>query len=462
MQRNSNETMKMGLFYWPGGHHVAGWRHPQAETDGVYNFRRIADLARTCERGKFHFFFLADLIGIWPRDLDAQSRATRAAYFEPLTLLGALSAVTDRIGLVATASTTYNEPYHIARKFASLDNINGGRTGWNLVTSHAAAEAANFSRDEHSAHGDRYARAREFADVVMGLWDSWEEGAILEDKASGRYFDPDKLHFLNHRGDAFQVRGPLNVPRSPQGRPIIVQAGSSDAGRDLAAATADIIFAATNKIEDGQAFYRDVKARVVKHGRDPAHLSVMPGIFPIIGGTESEAHDKFEQLQALVEPDIGLFLLSHLLGHDVSSFDPDLPLPDLPDNSGAKGRREVIMGIARRENLTLRQLYLKIAVARGHNLVIGTPEQVADVMETWFKESACDGFNLLPPTFPTGLDDFVDGVVPILQKRGLYRADYVEGTLRENLGLPYPANSLAGAAERHGAELIDVTNEAFA
>jgi FMN-dependent oxidoreductase (nitrilotriacetate monooxygenase family) len=461
MPRKAGDMIKMGLFYWPGGHHIAGWRHPEAETDGVHNFRRIAELARTCERGKFHFFFLADLIGIWPRDLPAQSRATRAAYFEPLTLIGALSAVTEKIGFVATASTTYNEPYHIARKFASLDNINGGRTGWNLVTSHAAAEAANFSRDQHAAHGDRYVRAREFAEVVMGLWDSWEDGAILEDKEQGRYFDPDKLHFLNHVGPNFQVRGPLNVPRSPQGRPIIVQAGSSNDGRDLAAATADVIFAATNKIEDGQAFHADIKARTHAKGRNPDHIAVMPGIFPIIGGTEAEAQRKYEELQALVEPEIGLFLLSHLLGTDVSGFNPDKPLPDLPENSGAKGRREVIMGMARREGLTLRELYLKVAVARGHNLVIGTPEQVADVMERWFLENACDGFNLLPPTFPTGLDDFVDGVVPILQQRGLYRTDYVEGTLRDNLGLPYPENRLASARGYHAADRIDVRREAY-
>jgi len=454
--------MKIGLFYWPGGHHIAGWRQPQAETDGVHNFRRIVELAKVCERGKFHFFFLADLIGIWPRNLEAQSRATRAAYFEPLTLLGALSAATENIGLVATASTTYNEPYHIARKFASLDNINGGRTGWNLVTSHAAAEAANFSKSEHAIHGDRYSRAREFAEVVMGLWDSWEDGALLEDKAAGRYFDPDKLHFLNHVGPQFQVRGPLNVPRSPQGRPIIVQAGSSDDGRDLAAATADIIFAAANRIEDGQAFYSDVKARTEAKGRDPGHISVMPGIFPIIGSTEAAAWAKHDELQALVEPDIGLFLLGHLLGEDLSAYDPDQPLPDLPDNRGAKGRREVLIGMARREGLTLRQLYLKVAVARGHNLVVGTPEQVADVMQRWFEEGACDGFNLLPPTFPTGLEDFVDTVVPILQRRGLFRKEYVAGTLRDNLNLPYPIHSLVGAGERHAPDTVDVRGEAYA
>jgi len=293
------------------------------------------------------------------------------------------------------------------------------------------------------------------------LWDSFEEGAFIRDKQAGRYLDPSKMHLLNHKGAHFQVRGPLNVPRSPQGRPIIVQAGSSNDGRDLAAATADVIFAATNKIEDGQAFHADIKARTHAKGRNPDHIAVMPGIFPIIGGTEAEAQRKYEELQALVEPEIGLFLLSHLLGTDVSGFNPDKPLPDLPENSGAKGRREVIMGMARREGLTLRELYLKVAVARGHNLVIGTPEQVADVMERWFLENACDGFNLLPPTFPTGLDDFVDGVVPILQQRGLYRTDYVEGTLRDNLGLPYPENRLASAREHHAADRIDVRREAY-
>ena len=432
------DKIRMGVFYWPGGHHVAGWRHPDAETDSPFNYKRCVELAQLAERGKFDLFFLADLVGIRPTQLQAQSGASRAVYFEPLTLLAALSTATDRIGLVATATTTYNEPYHLARKFASLDLINGGRTGWNLVTSHNQAEAANFSRDTHMAHADRYKRAEEFSEIVKGLWDSWDADAIVMDKASGRYFDPDKLHFLNHRGEHFSVRGPLNVPRSPQGHPVIVQAGSSGPGRELAARTAEVIFTAAETLKEGQAFYADVKERMAKYGRKPQEVAVMPGIFPMIGRTQEEAQAKYDQLQALVEPEVGLFLLEHLLGRDLSMYPLDEPLPELAEHDGAKGRTEVILRTARRDNLTLRQLYLQVAVARGHNIVVGTPEKVADVMEEWFETHAADGFNLLPPVFPTGLRDFVDLVVPELQRRGLFRTEYEGRTLREHLGLPFP------------------------
>ena len=440
------DKMHLGVFYWPGGHHVAGWRHPEAETDSPFNYRRCVELAQLAERGKFDLFFLADLVGIRPTQLDAQSGASRAVYFEPLTLLAALSTNTDKIGLVATATTTYNEPYHLARKFASLDLINGGRTGWNLVTSHNQAEAANFSRDTHMAHADRYKRAEEFAEIVKGLWDSWDADAIVMDKAGGRYFDPAGLHFLNHRGDNFSVRGPLNVPRSPQGQPVIVQAGSSGPGRELAARTAEIIFTAAETLHEGQAFYSDVKQRMAKYGREPSHVAVMPGLFPVIGRTKAEAQEKYDFLQSLVEPEVGLFLLQHLLGRDLSMYPLDEPLPDLADHDGAKGRTEVILRTARRDNLTLRQLYLQVAVARGHNIIIGTPEDVADEMEAWFEGHAADGFNVLPPVFPTGLRDFVDLVVPVLQRRGLFRTEYEGKTLRDHIGLPYPKSRAKVAA----------------
>lgn len=440
------DKMHLGVFYWPGGHHVAGWRHPAAETDSPFNYKRCLELARLAERGKFDLFFLADLVGIRPTQLEAQSGASRAVYFEPLTLLAALSGGTEHIGLVATATTTYNEPYHLARKFASLDLINGGRTGWNLVTSHNQAEAANFSRDTHMAHADRYERAEEFAEIVKGLWDSWDADAIVMDKAAGRYFDPEKLHFLNHRGKHFSVRGPLNVPRSPQGHPVIIQAGSSGPGRELAARTAEVIFTAAETLADGQAFYSDVKARMAKYGRAPNEVAIMPGLFPMIGSTEAEAQRKYDELQDLVQPEVGLFLLEHLLGRDLSMYALDEPLPDLADHDGAKGRTEVILRQARRDGLTLRQLYLQIAVARGHNIVVGTPEKVADVMEEWFEGHAADGFNLLPPVFPTGLEDFVDHVVPVLQKRGLFRTEYESTTLRGHLGLPFPQTRHASPA----------------
>lgn len=438
MTEKRTDKIRLGVFYWPGGHHVAGWRHPEAESDSAFNYQRCVDLALLAERGKFDLFFLADLVGIRPEQLEAQAGAARAVYFEPLTLLAALSAVTSKIGLVATATTTYNEPYHLARKFASIDLINGGRTGWNLVTSHNQAEAANFSANPHMAHADRYIRAREFAHVVKGLWDSWEDDAIIRDKQSGRYFDPAKMHFLDHDGDLFSVKGPLNVPRSPQGQPVIVQAGSSGPGRDLAAETAEVIFTAAESLEEGQAFYNDTKARLAKYGRQRDDVAIMPGIFPIIGSTEKEANEKYEYLQSLVEPSVGMFLLQHLLGRDLSAYPLDEPLPDLADHDGAKGRTDVILRTARKNNLTLRQLYLTVAVARGHNIVVGTPDQVADVMEDWFENRAADGFNLLPPVFPTGLEEFVDQVVPVLQQRGLFRTEYEGSTLRDHLGLKVP------------------------
>jgi len=434
--------MKLGLFYWPGGHHVAGWRHPSAEADGGFNLGRCVEIAKVAERGKFHFFFLADLIGIWPHNLDAQSYGSRTAYFEPTSLIAALSTQVQKIGFVATMSTTYNEPYHVARKFASLDSLNGGRTGWNLVTSHVSAEAANFSKEKHLDHADRYERAAEFAHVVRGLWDGWEDDAVLLDKKSGRFMDPTKIHFLNHEGKHFHVRGPLTIPRSPQGQPVLVQAGSSDPGKELAAETADVIFTAANTVEDARSFYADVKARLPRYNRMPAHLSVMPGIFPVIASTKAEAQRKYEELQSLVEPEMGLFLLQHLLGGvDLSKFPLDEPLPDLPETEGPKGRMGLMLGLSKRENLTLRQLYLAIAAGRGHKVVIGTPGDVADVMEEWFTTGASDGFNVLPATFPDGLSDFVDHVVPELQRRGLYRADYQGSTLRENLEIPEPLNT---------------------
>ena len=439
--------MKLGLFYWPGGHHIAGWRHPQAEADGGFNLQRCVEIGRTAQRGKFHFFFLADLIGIWPHNIEAQAYGSRTAYFEPTSLIAAMSTQLDKIGFVATMSTTYNEPYHVARKFASLDHINGGRTAWNLVTSHAASEAANFSRQTHMEHADRYERAAEFAQVVLGLWDGWEPGTVLMDKQSGLFIDAQKLHFLNHEGKHFQVRGPLTLPRSPQGRPVVVQAGSSDPGKELAAETADVIFVAANTVEDGRTFYADVKSRMTRYGRDASQLAVMPGIFPVVAATEDEAKRKYDQLQAMVEPASGLFLLQHLLGGvDLSKFPLDEPLPDLPETDGPRGRMALMLGLTKREKLTLRQLYLSIAAGRGHKVVIGTAKQVADVMEEWFTTQACDGFNVLPATFPGGLNDFVDGVVPELQRRGLFRTEYQGSTLRENLGLAIPGNRYASEA----------------
>jgi len=355
-------------------------------------------------------------------------------------LLGALAASTRHIGLIATATTTYNEPFHVARKFASLDRISNGRAGWNLVTSDNAAEAGNFGRDEHVAHADRYARAREFYDVVTGLWATWEEGAILADKAGGRYFDPSRVHRLDHRGAHFRVKGPLNVAPSPQGRPIVVQAGSSEAGKTLAAQTADVAFTAQPTLAAAQAFYADLKGRLAQYGREPDELKIMPGVFVVVGETESEAQDKFQQLQDLVDPRAGVALLGRMIGNfDLSGYPIDGPLPELPvTDSGQRSRQQLFVDLARRENLTIRQLYLRIAGGRGHFTLIGTAKQIADELQSWFEQGAADGFNVMPPLLPGGLEDFAKYVVPELQRRGLFRTQYEGTTLRDRLGLPRP------------------------
>lgn len=431
-------TMSLGAFLTATGQHIAAWRHPDVAADGGTNLAEYIRIVKLAERGKFDMMFLADNAGIWDRELDSDGRSSRAGYFEPITLLSALAAVTDHIGLVATATATFNEPYTIARKYASLDHLSGGRAGWNLVTSANAAEAYNYGFDQHVAHADRYARATEFADVVLGLWDSWEDDALLYDKVGGRFFDPGKLHLLNHRGERFTVRGPLNVPRTPQGRPIIVQAGSSEAGMELAVKCADVVFTAQPKLEDSVAFYAELKNRLVAAGRMRDSLKIMPGLSPVVGDTRAEAEDKFAELQDLIDPIVGLGLLSSMSGHDLSEYPVDGPFPDLEDNDGGKGRLKVLKDTAQRENMTIRQLYTRIAGTRGHNLVIGTPADIADQMEEWFTEGAADGFNIMPQALPASLEDFVDKVIPELQRRGLFRTEYEGRTLRSHLGLPWP------------------------
>ncbi|MBW4699295.1 MAG: LLM class flavin-dependent oxidoreductase [Aphanocapsa lilacina HA4352-LM1] len=431
------------------GHHVAAWRHPDARADGSLDFSHYRHLARTAERGNFDMIFLADGVAVWDRGegSEALSRSGNVVGFEPLTLLSALSAVTEHIGLAATASTTYNEPYHLARKFASLDHLSGGRAGWNLVTSASEAEAKNFNRDRHMEHALRYERAREFVEVVSGLWDSWEDDAFLYDKHSGISFDPGKLHVAGHKGEHFSVRGPLNVARPPQGYPVIIQAGSSEAGQQLAAQTAEVIFTAQQTLAEAQAFYASVKGKLARYGRTPEHLKIMPGVFAVIGKSEQEAKAKYEQLQELIHPQIGLSLLSALVGGvDLSGYPLDGLLPDLPDTNNGKSRLKLVTDLARRENLTIRQLYESIAGARGHRTILGTPAQIADQLEEWFLEDAADGFNIMPPHLPGGLEEFVDLVIPELQRRGLFRTEYEGRTLRENLGLPRPANRFAAAA----------------
>lgn len=443
----NKKQLRLGAFLPGPGHHIAAWRHPDAQADGGLNFQHYRRVAQTAERGKFDMIFLADGVAVWDhgQGMEAFSRSGQfSVHFEPLTLLSALSTVTEHIGLVATASTTYEEPFHLARKFASLDHLSGGRAGWNLVTSANEAAALNFSKDKHLEHALRYKRAREFVDVVTGLWDSWEDDAFLRNKESGVYFDPDKLHIPNHKGEHFSVRGPLNVARPPQGYPVIVQAGSSEDGKNLAAQTAEAIFTAQQTLQEAQAFYADVKGRLANYGRNPDHLKIMPGVFPIIGKTEREAKDKFDQLQELIHPVVGLGLLSGMIGgFDLSGYPLDGPLPDLPETNAGKSRQKLLIDLARRENLTIRQLYLAIAGARGHRQILGTPAQIADQLEDWFLNDGADGFNIMPPYLPGGLDEFVDLVIPELQRRGLFRTEYEGQTLRENLGLPRPANKFS-------------------
>lgn len=433
--------IRLGAFLYPTGHHIAAWRHPDAQADAGSNFAHYVGLAQAAEAAKFDLIFMADGVGTRGDDIDALSRTAQryVAQFEPISLLSALAAVTRNIGVVATASTSYNEPYHIARKFVSLDHISGGRAGWNLVTSANDHEAKNFGRDEHFAHDERYERAEEFADVVIGLWNTWEEDAFLRDKKSGLFFDPSKQHVLNHKGKHFKVRGPLNVARSPQGQPVVVQAGSSEPGKELASRTAEVVFTAHQNIDDAKAFYADLKGRMEKYGRNRDDLKIMPGIFPVVGRTEAEAQDKFQQIQDLIHPVVGLSLLNGMSGDvDLSKYPLDGPVPDVPETNFSKSRQKLLIELARREKLSIRQLYLRIAGARGHWQIIGTPLQIADQMQAWFEEGAADGFNVMPPHLPVGLIDFIEQVLPELRRRGLFRHEYEGRTLRQNLGLAIP------------------------
>jgi alkanesulfonate monooxygenase len=433
--------MKLGLFIEGGGHHMAAWRHPGVASNGRIRIESFMDAAQMAERAKFDMVFTADTnASFGADDVFYWTHSSAASRLEPLTMLGALSAVTKHIGLVATMSTTYAEPFSVARFFASLDQISHGRAGWNLVTSLTDAEAKNFNKESHAAHADRYVRAREFAQVVLGLWDTWEDDAMVYDKAAGVYLDPDKLHFLNHKGASFSVRGPLMVQRSPQGHPVVVQAGGSEDGRQLAAETAEVIFTVQQEIGAAQEFYKDVKARAAKLGRPPEAIKVLPGVMPVVGKTRAEAEAKYEELQDLIQPEIGVRQLSSYYGFDLSEFPIDGPVPEPRETNGEQARVKMIAEMAKRENLTIRGLYQKIIGQRAHRVLKGTASDIADALEEWFSGGACDGFNVLPPTFPRDLNDFCEGVVPELQRRGLFRKEYEGKTLRENLGLPYPVN----------------------
>ena len=442
--------LHLGAFMRPVGIHTAWWRYPGAAPDANFSWPLLKRFAQTLERGRFDAFFMADHLALLNMPMSALKRSATVTSFDPLTLLPALAVVTERLGLIATASTTYNDPYHIARKFASLDHLSGGRAGWNLVTTSNPEAALNFGLDEAVEHDERYRRGREFFDVVTGLWDSWADDAFPMDQQSGIFFDPDRLHVLGHKGKYFSVRGPLNVARPIQGWPVIVQAGASEAGRQIAAETAEVVFGSSRTIADGRAFYADVKGRMKALGRDPDHLKILPGVLIFVGETTQEAQRKKALLDSLVHPDSGLPNLAMRLGVDISGFDLDAPLPDIPETNDSKTSRQSLIDLARREGLTVRQLAQRVGAYAGLEFV-GTPAQIADRMQEWLETDACDGFNVMFHTVPEGLDDFVDAVVPELQRRGLFRREYEGVTLRENLGLPKAANhffSGRGAGKR--------------
>jgi FMN-dependent oxidoreductase (nitrilotriacetate monooxygenase family) len=430
--------LHLNAFLMGTGHHEAAWRLPESRPEDTLGAEHYIRLAQTAERGKLDSIFFADGLAVGDNvRFNAQNN------LEPLTLLAAIAVLTERIGLIATASTTYYEPFQLARKFASLDHISRGRAGWNIVTSAGADEALNFNRDARPAHEDRYARATEFLDVVTKLWDSWGDDARVLDKASGVYADTSAIAPIDHVGEYFRVRGPLNIPRPVQGHPLLVQAGSSESGREYAARFAEAVFTAQQTLAEGQAFYADLKARAATHGRDPAAVKILPGICAVIGGTEAEARAKEAELNALITPEYGVAQLSRMLEHDISGYPLDGPLPPLPGEdaiSGHKSRYTLVTDLARRDRLTIRQLIQRLAGGRGHRVFAGTPEQVADQIELWFTSGAADGFNVMPPSLPGGLDDFVEHVVPILQRRGLFRTDYTGTTLREHYGLARPAH----------------------
>ena len=432
----ARREMHLGVFVLGTGNHSAGWRYDGAATSNI-DLAVIQEIARQAERGKFDLVFVSDGLSMNPGD-----HPSFLCRFEPTTLISVLSASTRHIGLGATVSTSFGEPYHVARTFASIDHISQGRAAWNVVTSSSGEAALNFSRDEHMEHGLRYERAQEFVDVVRGLWDCWEDGAIVADKATGTFLDPTRVRPLNHRGRFFQVKGPVNMARSPQGHPVIIQAGGSEAGLELAARTADVVFSVVQELSSAKAAYRNLKSRLVRYGRTPDQLTLLPGVMPIIGSTEAEARNKLARLQSWLTPTNALTLVTSRIGYDVTGFPLDGPVPAPPSGASLRTFSRVLYEAARRENMTLRDLYNLTAAARGHWVLCGTPKRIADTLEEWFFEEAADGFNVLPPYFPGALTDFVDLVVPELQARGVFRQEYEGATLRDHFGLarvPSPA-----------------------
>jgi N-acetyl-S-(2-succino)cysteine monooxygenase len=438
----ATRQMHLGVFVLGTGNHSAGWRYEGAATSNN-DLSVIREIGRIAERGKFDLLFVSDGLVMDPGD-----HPSFLCRFEPTTLISVLSATTRHIGLGATVSTSFSEPFNVARIFASIDHISGGRAAWNVVTSSQPKSALNFSRDKHMEHELRYEVANEFVDVVRGLWDCWEDGAIVADKESGRYIDPARVRPLDHHGRFFQVKGPINMARSPQGHPVIIQAGGSPSGLDLAARTADVVFSVVQELSSAKAAYADLKGRMAKYGRTPDQLAVLPGVMPIIGRTEVEAKEKLSRLQGWLTPTNALVLVSGRIGYDVTGYPLDGPVPaPPPGETGSQTFHKVLFEAARQQNMTLRDLYNLTAAARGHWVVCGTPARIADTLEEWFVEGAADGYNILPPYFPGGFADFVDLVVPELQRRGLFRREYQGTTLRDHFGLArVSAPARSGAA----------------
>ena len=429
--------LALAVFLTRHGHHPGAWRQPDSAPAGLPDFAHWARLVQTAERGKLDAAFFADFVGQAGDSTKGIARRHAFLDFEPLTVTAALSAITKHIGLVATVNTNFEQPYALARRLASIDHISGGRIGWNIVSSLADGAAKSFGVDQPASHAERYARADEFVELTKSLWDSWEDDAFEgADKDSGIYLQADRVHPVHHRGQYYHLDSVLDIPRPLQGYPVFAQAGNSEVGRDFAARHANMIYAAAQFIEEAQSFYKDVKERVVAHGRHPDELKVMPGLSFTIAGSRQEAQDKFGALEEAVDFSGDL----NLMGHDVSAYPLDGPLPDLPEPENGKGRWRQLTALARRENLTIRQLFLRFNAVRGHRVVLGTAVDIADAIQDWFENGAADGFNLIPPLLPSSLDDFVDSVVPELQRRGLFRTEYEGATFRANLGLAHPAN----------------------
>ncbi len=433
------KQLHLGAIMRPVAIHTAWWRYPGAYPDANFNLKHLVRFIQTLEQARFDAFFMADHLAVLNMPVQALRRSATVTSFEPLTLLSALAMVTERIGLVATASTTFDEPYHVARRFASLDHISNGRAGWNVVTTANPDAALNFGLSDHVGHDERYRRAREFHTVVTGLWDSWADDAWRHDQTSGIFFDSAKMHVLDHKGEHLTVRGPLNIARPIQGWPVIVQAGASDAGRQFAAETAEVVFGSSRTIEDARDFYKDVKARAIAAGRFADHVRILPGALVTVGRTNQEAREKKALLDGLVHPESGLPNLSIRLGIDASTFDLDAPLPEIPPSNQSQSQRDTLVALARRENLTVRQL-AQLMGGFGGLEIVGTATEIADTMQSWLETDAADGFNIMFPTVPAGLDDFVDLVIPELRRRGIFREEYAGTTLRDHFGLPRPGN----------------------